>query len=85
MALGLFEHSTQGAFFVLLVVLAPISIVTTILRFIATRRSRRKFGLEDWAALMAFLVQIASTITSLYGESIRPPASLPVVVFQSLW
>ncbi|RYP47492.1 hypothetical protein DL768_006464 [Monosporascus sp. mg162] len=66
MALHIFDNSAQGAYFVLLVVLAPICIAATILRFIATRRSGRAPALEDWFALAALIVHLAYTVLSLW-------------------
>lgn len=68
-ALHVFEESAQGVYFVLLIILAPIYIAATILRFSATRRSRRSLGLEYQFALTALILYLASTILSLYGKS----------------
>ncbi|RYP69622.1 hypothetical protein DL769_005242 [Monosporascus sp. CRB-8-3] len=50
--------------FVVLIIFTPIGIVVTALRFVATRRSARKPGLEDWLAVAATLF---FTLTDLGG------------------
>lgn len=61
MTFNVFNDPGQGAYFVLLIVSALASVVAVVLRFVATSRSRRKPGLEDWfafAAVVVFLVRI---------------------------
>lgn len=50
-----FDDSIQGAIFILIVVLTPLSVLATVLRFLASRASLRKLGAEDWFALGALL------------------------------
>lgn len=59
MAMNMFANPLLGAFFVLIVVFTPISIVATALRFYVSRSSLGKVGVEDWLALAALLVFLA--------------------------
>ncbi|CAJ2510909.1 Uu.00g065340.m01.CDS01 [Anthostomella pinea] len=66
MAFLVFQDPLHGAFFVLVLILMPMSIVATGLRFLATKYSGRKPGLEDWFALLALLFYL---ITSILTET----------------
>lgn len=52
---SIFDDSIQGTIFILIVVLTPLSVLATVLRFLASRLSSRKLGPEDWFALGALL------------------------------
>lgn len=52
---NIFEDSIQGSIFTLIVVLTPLSVLATALRFLASHASPRKLGAEDWFALGALL------------------------------
>ena len=69
MAFEVFKDSTQGAYFVVLIISAVLSVVAVVLRFLATRRMGRKPGLEDWLAVSAVVVFLARIGTVLYGMS----------------
>lgn len=56
MAFRVFHDPGQGAYFVLLIVSALVSVAAVALRFVATSLSRRKPGLEDWLACAAVAV-----------------------------
>ena len=71
MVFRVFDDSQQGAYFVLLIVSALISVVAIALRFVATSLSRRKPGLDDWLALAAVVVFIPRVGVALNGMSAR--------------
>lgn len=50
------------------VISIPVCTLAIIFRFIATRRSGRKPGLEDWFALAAWVTFMPFACTLLYGE-----------------
>jgi hypothetical protein len=62
MALHIFADPVQGAYFVLIIILIPIGVLATVLRFVATQKARRRPGLEDWLALAALISFLANTI-----------------------
>ncbi|KAH8899039.1 hypothetical protein GQ53DRAFT_363370 [Thozetella sp. PMI_491] len=70
MAFNVFHDSTQGSFFVVLIVTGALSIVAVLCRFLATRLSRRRPGLEDWLALAALLVYLLRVGAVLYGLTV---------------
>lgn len=68
MALAVFNESQQGACFVVICVCTPIAILATILRFVATSRSRRKLGWEDFFALVALVINLAYNAMLLWSR-----------------
>jgi hypothetical protein len=71
MAFEVFKDSTQGTYFVVLIISAVLSVVAVVLRFLATRRMGRKPGLEDWLAVSAVVVFLARVGAVLYGMLIH--------------
>lgn len=59
MEFRIFQIADQGAYLVVLVFCALSSVAALILRFVATHRSNRKPGAEDWFALVAVLLFLA--------------------------
>jgi len=59
MGFRVFQVADQGAYFVVLILCALSSIGAIVLRFLATHRSRRKPGAEDWFSLAAVLLFLA--------------------------
>lgn len=59
MAFRVFQIPDQGAYFVVLIVCALSSVAAVALRFLATHRSQRKAGAEDWLSLAALLLFLA--------------------------
>ncbi|KAI1195341.1 hypothetical protein F5X97DRAFT_308391 [Nemania serpens] len=59
MAFRVFEDAVNGTLFVFILVCTPIVILVTFLRFVATKKAQRKFGLEDYLALLALLFNLA--------------------------
>lgn len=87
MVFHVFRNSEQGAYFVLLILCTLSCVVALVLRFVATRRSDRRAGAEDWLALVAVLVFLAQIGFALAGKasrleppsrSLRPLASLHI-------
>lgn len=89
MTFHVFNDPGQGAYFVLLIVSALTSVVAIVLRFVATSRSGRKPGLEDWlafAAVVVFLIRIgvafngtSARLHSVLTRSCHTPAILTLV------
>lgn len=71
MAFNIFDDSGQGTYLILLIVGTLISIVAIVLRFVATLRSHRKPGLEDWLALSALAVFLPRVGVGCNGSSAR--------------
>ncbi|KAK7994638.1 hypothetical protein PG991_016226 [Apiospora marii] len=65
MVLELNRSPRQQAEFIVILVLTPLGIAVTILRFIATSRSPRSPGLEDWMAMSATLFFLLTNIGGL--------------------
>lgn len=63
------DHAIREIYFDLLIVLAPLCTLAVALRFLACRKSGRKYGLEDWFALCALIVYLAHTIVSAISKS----------------
>ena len=55
MGFHVFDDSQNAAGWLLSIIFAPICIVATVLRFVATKRSGRKLGLEDFWALLGLV------------------------------
>ncbi|KAI1090156.1 integral membrane protein [Rostrohypoxylon terebratum] len=62
MALNVFDDPLQAAGFVLIIILTPLCLLATALRFAATWITLRKYGIEDWLALGALLFYLAWVI-----------------------
>ncbi|KAK8075877.1 hypothetical protein PG997_010540 [Apiospora hydei] len=71
-----YKYPKQLAEFITILVLTPLGIAVTVLRFVVTKRSSRDPGLEDWMALSATLfisltnLGSSSAIGILNGRSI---------------
>ncbi|GAP92218.1 putative integral membrane protein [Rosellinia necatrix] len=65
MALRILTDPAQGAYFILLIILVPVGVAATILRFVATKKSGRSPGIEDWLALGALVSYLSNTILAL--------------------
>jgi len=59
MGFQVFQIADQGAYFVVLIFCALSSVNAVVLRFLATYRSQRKAGAEDWLSLAAVLLFLA--------------------------
>lgn len=70
---------TSGAMYVFCVATIPICAVMTGLRFIATYRSGRPIGWEDWFALMAFVTHFVHCMLGIFSESHFPPTEVEMV------
>lgn len=57
-----------GRIVVLSLVTIPLCIVTTILRLVATKRSRRKFGWDDLFAVLALIGFLVYALGPFVGE-----------------
>lgn len=68
MAFEINKDSTQFAQFVTLIILTPLGIAVTALRFVAVRRVERKAGAEDWLAIIATLFTILTNLSALMGK-----------------
>lgn len=66
-----FDDSIQGAIFVLIVVLTPLSVIATALRFLASRASSRTLGAEDWLALGALLFYLGWITIALLSNTTK--------------
>ncbi|KAI1407903.1 hypothetical protein F5Y13DRAFT_121114 [Hypoxylon sp. FL1857] len=66
MTFRVFDDGVLGALFVSIIVCTPIAILVTVLRFVATRKSQRKIGLEDYLALLALLFNLGFNALELY-------------------
>ena len=73
--LHVFDDSIQGTIFVLIIVLTPLSILATGLRFLATRASSRNLGAEDWFALGALFFFLGWVIIALLSTDPNPNQS----------
>ncbi|KAF3067104.1 hypothetical protein GL218_08768 [Daldinia childiae] len=60
------KDSHQTAAFIVCLITAPTCIAATTLRFIATRRNRRRIGWEDWFALLALIFYLVYVALLLY-------------------
>lgn len=68
MAFLVFKTPIQGAYLVLLILCGVYSIIAICLRFLATQRSSRRRGAEDYLALVAVLTFLARTGFTLNCE-----------------
>lgn len=68
MAFRVFEDAVNGTLFVFILVCTPIVILVTFLRFVATKKAQRKFGLEDYLALLALLFNLAFNALILWSK-----------------
>lgn len=71
---NVFNDSMQGTIFIVIVVLTPLSVIATVLRFLASRVSLRKLGAEDWfalGALLFYLGWVTIALLSIAPEMIR--------------
>ncbi|KID73851.1 benzoate 4-monooxygenase cytochrome P450, partial [Metarhizium brunneum ARSEF 3297] len=62
MAWGIFNDPVQSLVFAVGLVFTPICVIATALRFIASRVSLGKIGIEDWLALGALVFYITWTV-----------------------
>lgn len=65
---NVFDRAEYRAAFFVCVLTAPICILATILRFVTTKRTSRKLGLEDWFALLALLPYLTYTVMLLWSK-----------------
>lgn len=68
MAIG--DNYLQRTFFAVAIVGVTVAILATGLRFVATKRSARQVGWEDWFAVLATLFYIFYVVPFLYSKSI---------------
>ncbi|KAI9164101.1 Endo-1,4-beta-xylanase B [Paramyrothecium foliicola] len=71
MGFAMWRHPTQFAQFIVLIVFTPFGIAVTVLRFVATRRSGRRPGLEDWLAAVAALFFVLCNFGALMCKKTR--------------
>lgn len=76
MAFQLYNNSTQMAQFVVLLIFTPLSVLVMALRFVASRKGKRKLGMEDWFCVLATIFAVMCNVCSLKGE----PAILPLLI-----
>ncbi|KAF2235728.1 hypothetical protein EV356DRAFT_499344 [Viridothelium virens] len=75
MVIHILDRPENAAGWVLSIILTPICVVATALRFVATKRSRRDPGWEDWWALLALIffipyaVYLIMILTQANGRS----------------
>jgi hypothetical protein len=67
MALNVWDNQEQTIGFVLCLIFAPVSVLATILRFVATRRFNRPYGWDDWHALIAEIIFLAYCAYALWA------------------
>ncbi|CAJ2504150.1 Uu.00g115440.m01.CDS01 [Anthostomella pinea] len=89
MTFRVFDDRVLGSIFVVALICTPIAILVTVLRFVATRKSQRKIGWEDYLALLALLFNLGFNIMELWSESnlgqaTWPPASISIVSHSTL-
>ncbi|KAK4184060.1 hypothetical protein QBC35DRAFT_466776 [Podospora australis] len=70
MTFEVFNDPPSGAYFVVLAVTGVLSVVAIGLRFLATAKSHRRPGLEDWLAASAVIVYVVRVISVMYGLSV---------------
>ncbi|KUI57992.1 hypothetical protein VP1G_05331 [Cytospora mali] len=61
------NNPSEGPIVILVLVTIPLCIVATILRLVATKRSRRKFGWDDLFAVLALLAFLVYAFTPIVG------------------
>lgn len=59
----------EGQIVIVSIVTVPLCILATILRLVATRRSRRKYGWDDLFAVLGLLGFLVYACTPLAGKS----------------
>ncbi|KAI0602448.1 hypothetical protein F4775DRAFT_588686 [Biscogniauxia sp. FL1348] len=69
-AFRIWQNSTQMSQFVVLVLLTPLGILVTLLRFVAIQRASRRPGLEDWLSAAATVFFITTNLWALKALSI---------------
>ncbi|KAI0097725.1 hypothetical protein GGR51DRAFT_459326 [Nemania sp. FL0031] len=72
--MGFLDNPDQRAAFFISVLVTPVCILLTVLRFTSARRVGRKVGLEDWFALVAlffYLVWVVFALVSVILENGR--------------
>lgn len=67
MAFAIYKNSTQLAQLIVLLIFSPLTILCLVLRFVATRRTKRKLGFEDWMAVLATIFAILNNLFALLG------------------
>ena len=67
MAFHVLAAPENAAGWLLSIILTPICILATLLRFVATKRSGRTVGWEDWWALLALIFFIPYVVYLLMG------------------
>lgn len=68
MAFRIADEPLQRTAFIVAIVGTALAILATVLRFIATKRSARKYGWEDWFAVLATFFFIAYVVPMLWRE-----------------
>ncbi|KAL1856540.1 hypothetical protein Daus18300_010697, partial [Diaporthe australafricana] len=67
MGLHIWDNNLQTTCFVVGIVGVAVAILAPALRFVATKRSARKPGWEDWFAVLATLFYIFYVVPFLYS------------------
>lgn len=67
MPFQIYNNSTQMAQFVVLVIFTPLSVLVTALRFVASRKGKRKLGMEDWFCVLATIFTVMCNVCALMG------------------
>lgn len=81
MAFEIANEPLQKATFIVAIVGTALSILATVLRFIATKRAARKPSWEDWFAVLATFFFIAYVVPLLWRE--LQPSCIPLSVFST--
>lgn len=67
MAFLLYQNKQQWAEFWIMIIAPLLAAAVTALRFVATRRGKRKPGLEDWLALGGLVSIVMFALAALLG------------------
>lgn len=63
------DNRSQTGSLAMSLVVSPLVVVAIILRFIATRKSARRVGAEDWCAFLATLSCLGFNVISIWCTS----------------
>lgn len=65
---NLVNDPAEARLIILVLVLIPLCIVATLLRLVASKRSRRRFGLDDLFAMLALVAFLIYACTPIVGK-----------------
>lgn len=72
MAFAILKDAQQSAVFFLIILLTPLAIAATYFRFVASRMSLGKLGIEDWLALSALIFYLGF-IAGFAASALKTP------------